>query len=135
MDQQPNSQDLLDGLPPSDSSTLPDEIGELAIDVFEDGDNLVIKAPMAGVKANNLELTLTDDIISIKGERRAEHQEKGAHHYVEECYWGSFERTYTLPLAVESEKAKATLKDGLLTIVILKKAPKNKTQLIEVKTE
>lgn len=135
VDQQQDGQNLLDDPILPDSSVLPDEVGELAIDVYEDDDNLVIKAPMAGVKADNLELSITDDVISIKGKRHAEHKEKGAHHFIEECYWGAFERTYTLPVPVESEKAKATLKDGLLTILIPKKEQKNKTQTIEVKSE
>jgi len=125
---------LSDAALSEDPPALPDEVGELAIDVFDDGDNIVIKAPMAGVKAENLELSLADDTIGIKGTRHAEHKEKDVNHLVQECYWGAFERTYTLPVPVESEKAKATLKDGLLTVTIPKSQQK-RAKVIEVKSE
>lgn len=131
----PTPKDLLsDDLPDDEPPALPDEVGELAIDAYETDDEVVIKAPMAGVKPDNLELAITDDTITIKGKRHAEHEEKKGNYLLQECYWGSFERAYKLPVAVDAEKAKAQLKDGLLTI-FLPKASRSKTKVIEVKAE
>ena len=124
------SDDVLDGNPPS----LPDEVGELAIDVYEDEDSITIKAPMAGVKAQDLDLSITDETVTIKGKRQSEHAEKSGKYLIQEAYWGAFERTYTLPAPIDSEKAKAHLKDGLLTIT-LPKTGRSRTKVIEVKTE
>jgi len=125
---------LSDDIPADEPPALPDEVGELAIDAYENEDEVVIKAPMAGVRPDNLDLTISDDTITIKGKRHAEHEEKKGNYLLQECYWGSFERTYKLPVAVDSEKARAQLKDGLLTIT-LPKASRSKTKVIEVKTE
>ena len=135
MDANAPEKDLLsDAVLSEDPPALPEEVGELAIDVFDDGENLVIKAPMAGVRPADLELSITEDAVAIKGTRHAEHTEKDTNHLVQECYWGAFERTYTLPVTVDSERAKANLKDGLLTVAI-PKTQKSKTKVIEVKTE
>lgn len=96
--------------------------GELAIDVYQDEHNIYILAPVAGVKASQIDVSITDEVVTIKGERKPEENVPEDKFFTKECYWGSFSRSYVLPMAVESEKARASLKDGLLRIEIPKDA-------------
>ncbi len=105
--------------------------GQLAIDVYQTPDNIVIKAPIAGVRQEDLEVSITDEQVSIKGERHDHQNETVEGYLVQECYWGSFSRTYQLPIAVDSDKAQARLVDGILTISI-PKAAKARTRTISV---
>jgi len=105
--------------------------GQLSIDVFQDNHNVYILAPIAGVKAADVDITITDEVVSIKGHRQPGHEEGLEKHFTQECYWGPFSRSYVLPIAVNSESAKATLKDGLLRIEI-PKDEKVKTKVIKI---
>lgn len=118
----------------SDNDWMQDYEGQLALDAYQTEDNIVIKAPIAGVKPENLEISITDEIVSVKGERKEEAEIKKDSYFCQECYWGGFSRTYSLPIAVDSEKAQAVLKNGILTITI-PKLEKSKTKVIKIKTE
>jgi len=108
--------------------------GQLAIDVYQTENDVVLKAPIAGVPRENLEISITDEVINIKGERKEVSEIAKENYFAQECYWGAFSRSYVLPIAVNSEKAAATLKNGILTITI-PKLEKTKTKTIEIKTE
>ena len=108
--------------------------GQLAIDVYQDDSSVIIKAPIAGVGREDLELSITDEIVTIKGERKHQGEMQRENYLCQECYWGPFSRAYILPLEVVSEKAQASLKNGILTITI-PKIEKTKTKTIEIKTE
>lgn len=118
----------------TENDWLEDYEGQLAIDAYQTDDSVVIKAPIAGVRPENLEISITDELVSIKGERREESEIKKDNYLCQECYWGNFSRTYSLPAAVDSEKAQAALRNGILTITI-PKLEKSKTKVIKVKTE
>lgn len=105
--------------------------GQLAIDVYQDDHNIYIIAPVAGVSSKDIDISITDEVISVKGERKPGHESPLEKHFTQECYWGSFSRSYVLPIAVNSESAKATLKDGMLKIEIPKDA-KVKTKVIKI---
>ncbi|MCL5407561.1 MAG: Hsp20/alpha crystallin family protein [Patescibacteria group bacterium] len=113
---------------------MEDYEGQLAVDVFQTEDNVVLKAPLAGVKPEDLELSITDEVVTIKGERKEVEEIKRENYLAQECYWGAFARSYVLPMPVTSEKAQATLKNGILTIT-LPKQEKTKAKKIEIKTE
>lgn len=115
------------------NNTIPpeNEEGQLAIDVFQTVENVVIKAPIAGVGPADLDLSITDETITIKGERRNEHKNSDEDYLVQECYWGAFSRTYTLPVLVIADKAQATLKEGILTVTVPKDA-RSRTKSISV---
>ena len=108
--------------------------GQLAVDVYQDENEVIIKAPTAGVKPEDLEISITDEVITIKGARKEQTEIKRENYLCQECYWGSFSRAYVLPIAVVGDKANATLKNGILTIAIPKQE-KTKTKTIEIKTE
>ena len=108
--------------------------GQLALDAFQTEDSVVIKAPIAGVKPEGLEVAITDDTLTVKGERKQEHEIKEGDYFAQECYWGSFSRSITLPPGVQATKAKASLKNGVLIVTIPKEA-KSKTKVLKIETE
>jgi HSP20 family protein len=113
---------------------MEDYEGQLAIDVYQTEDDVILKAPIAGVKPEDLEISITDEVINVKGERKLIDEISRENYFAQECYWGAFSRSYILPVAVSSEKATASLKNGILTITIPKQE-KTKTKMIEIKTE
>lgn len=118
----------------TDNDWLEEYEGQLAIDAYQNDDSVVIKAPIAGVKPENLEISITDEVVNIKGERRESSELQKENYFCQECYWGSFSRSYLLPVAVDAEKANASLKNGILTIAIPKQE-KTKTRILKVKAE
>ena len=94
--------------------------GQLAIDVYQTDDDIILKAPIAGVQPEDLEVAVTDDTVTVKGERHDEQAQSRDSYFCQECYWGSFSRSYILPVAVDADKAEASLKNGVLTIRIPK---------------
>jgi HSP20 family protein len=130
----PNKPLIDEALSSGQNDWLEEYEGQLAIDVYQTNDAVIVKAPIAGVKPEELEISITDDVVNIKGQRQNKSEVSGEHYFAQECYWGAFSRSYILPVAVESEKAVAQLKDGILTITI-PKLEKAKTKLIEIKAE
>jgi HSP20 family protein len=105
--------------------------GQLSVDVYHDDHSIYILAPIAGVKASDVDISITDEVVTVKGNRTPGHEFDDEKHFTQECYWGPFTRSYVLPIAVNSESAKATLKDGLLRIEI-PKDEKVKTKVIKI---
>ncbi|PIU24393.1 heat-shock protein Hsp20 [Candidatus Berkelbacteria bacterium CG08_land_8_20_14_0_20_39_8] len=105
--------------------------GQLAIDVYQDDDNIYILAPIAGTAPTDIDVQITDEVVTIRGERKSGHKATDEMHFVQECYWGPFGRTFVLPIAVNSEKAKAQLKNGLLSIIIPKDV-RSKTKSLKI---
>ena len=89
--------------------------GELSVDVYETPADIVIRSTIAGVRPEDLEIYLQDDLLTIRGSRHQE-LETSAEYYCKECYWGGFSRSIVLPVEVQSEKVDATLTEGVLTI-------------------
>lgn len=118
-----------------DNIEIPDEEteGQLAIDVYQDEENIYLVAPIAGTAPADIDVSITDEVITIRGERKSGHNATEEQHFVQECYWGPFSRTFVMPVAVNSEKAKATLKNGLLSITIPKDA-RSKTKSLKIET-
>ncbi|MEX1051938.1 MAG: Hsp20/alpha crystallin family protein [Patescibacteria group bacterium] len=108
-----------------------EEEGQLAIDAYQDDENVVIKAPIAGVNIEDLEISITDEVVTVKGQRRNEQEIDRSNYFVQECYWGGFMRSYILPVSVDAAKAEAFLRNGILTIKIPKQE-KTKTRVLKV---
>lgn len=108
------------------------EEGQLAVDVFQTNNEIVIQSTIAGVKAEDLDVSIQNDMVSIKGERKKEIEVSSKNYFYQECYWGSFSRSIILPEEIKAEKADAQLKDGILTLR-LPKAEKVKKTKIKVK--
>jgi HSP20 family protein len=109
-----------------------DAEGQLTIDVYQTENDIVIKSTIAGVKPEDLDVSINNDMVTIKGERSNEEVVEHTNYYYQECYWGSFSRSVLLPVDVIPEKADASLKNGILTIR-LPKADTTKTKKIQVR--
>jgi HSP20 family protein len=107
--------------------------GELAVDVYETAKEMVVKAPVAGVAGDDIDITITDDMVMVRGERKEEKEVDKSNYHMTECYWGAFSRTVNLPVKGVPEDAKAEFKNGILTIRV-PKAETNKLRKLKVNT-
>jgi HSP20 family protein len=105
--------------------------GQLTIDMYQTKDNVIIKSTIAGVKPEDIDVTIANDMVTIRGERKRDFEASSEDYFYQECYWGSFSRSVVLPVDVDIENVSADLKDGILT-VILPKAAKAKAKKIRV---
>ena len=94
--------------------------GQLAVDVYETKEKLVVKARTAGVNKADLDVSIADNTLSIRGTLSAGNEEDVENYFVQECYWGEFSRSIALPVPVKEEEIEALLKDGVLTISFTK---------------
>ena len=116
----------------ADTNITESDEGQLTIDVYQTENDIVIKSTIAGVKPEDLDVAINNDMVTIKGERKTEEVIEDESYYYQECYWGSFSRSVVLPVDVLSDKAEASLKNGILTIR-LPKASSNKAKKIQVR--
>jgi HSP20 family protein len=117
-----------------DNDWLSDSEGQLTVDVYQTPADVVIKSIIGGAKPEDIDVEIANDMITIKGRRENFDEVKTEDYYYQECFWGAFSRSIILPVDVEADKIQATIKDGILKIV-LPKAEKIKTKKIKVKTE
>lgn len=94
--------------------------GQLAIDAYETEDKFFIKARTAGVNKNDLDVSLSDRILTISGTLNSGEQDGIINYHAQECYWGEFSRTYNIPVEIKEDEVEAMLKDGILTISFTK---------------
>jgi HSP20 family protein len=113
-----------------DENSLPEnwyedgfEEGQLSIDVFDTPQNLVVKSTIAGVKPENLDISINEDILTVRGKRHLEEEISEENYLYRECYWGSFSRSLILPCEIKANKIKAELENGVLTIILPKEKP------------
>lgn len=90
--------------------------GQLAVDVYETREKLVVKARTAGVNKSDLDVSISDNQLTIRGTLSSGTEEGVENYFLQECYWGEFSRTIALPVPVKEEEIEAMLKDGVLTI-------------------
>ncbi len=107
--------------------------GQLAVDVYQTKDMIIVKAPIAGVKPEDIDVAISEDVVTIRGDRKDEFAVEKDNYYVQECFWGSFSRSVILPTSTVAEKAEASLKDGVLTIQIPKVVQEDRVKKIKVK--
>lgn len=105
----------------------------LALDVAEQEDAYVVKASVPGVNPEDVEVTLSDNVLTIKGESKADQEIKEEHYHLRERRYGSFMRSVTLPVTVEADRVEATHENGVLTLR-LPKAEAVKPKKIAVKS-
>ena len=111
---------------------LNDFEGQLNIDMYQTKDNVIIKSTIAGVKPEDIDITVANDMLTIKGARRKDEAIPTDDYFYQECYWGNFSRSVIIPVDIESENIEADLKDGILTVIV-PKAAKAKTKKVKVK--
>nr|MBC7245595.1 Hsp20/alpha crystallin family protein [Chloroflexota bacterium] len=106
----------------------------LALDMYETPDSVVVKTAVPGVKPEDIEITITGDILTIKGETKAEEKVEKANYIRQERRYGAFQRSVQLPGALVSDKAEATFENGVLTLTI-PKSEEAKPKTIKVETK
>jgi HSP20 family protein len=109
-----------------------DGVREFPIDVYQTKKDLVVKAALPGVKPEEVDITITDDAVTIKGEHAEEQETKEDDYLYRERYYGAFSRSVAIPVKVKGEKAEATFEEGVLTLT-LPKAEEIKPRQIKIK--
>lgn len=122
-DDQASSDDAATPATPADDNwddSEEDFPGQLAVDVYETEDKLVIKARTAGVNKEDLDVSISDGILTVSGTLSSGDDTDAINWHIQECYWGEFSRTLALPIPVKEDEVEAVLKDGVLTIKFAK---------------
>ena len=108
---------------------------KISIDLYETEEGLVIQSTVAGVKAKDLEISMEEGILTIKGKReKPDENLSGKKYLYQECYWGAFSRKLILPKNIDPSRIQATVKDGILTVAI-PKMEKEERKKIEIQQE
>lgn len=111
----------------------PVEEGQLTVDIYDDGPSIVIQSSVSGVKPEDIDISLQEETLTIRGTRHRIKEVDEANFYYKELYWGTFSRSIILPEEVDFSKAEAHIKNGLLTIKLPKKDRSEKK--IKIKME
>jgi HSP20 family protein len=95
------------------------QVGKVAVDIYEQDDYYIIKIPIAGVRLSDLDIEVNDTILTVRGTRRQTDNVPADQYYLQECFWGSFARSITLPTSIDPKKVRATFnKESVLKIII-----------------
>ncbi|OGN02619.1 MAG: hypothetical protein A2655_02755 [Candidatus Yanofskybacteria bacterium RIFCSPHIGHO2_01_FULL_43_42] len=105
--------------------------GQLTVDVYQTEDDIVVQSTIAGVDQNDIDITVTNDMVTIRGKRTTPDKVKSSDYYYQELFWGPFSRSIILPEDVDSDNSRASMKNGLLTIRLPKLA-KTRTKKIKI---
>ncbi|MEK7171958.1 MAG: Hsp20/alpha crystallin family protein [Patescibacteria group bacterium] len=110
------------------------EDGQLALDVFQTADEIVVVAPVAGVTLDDISINITDDILTVSGNRNFQFKAEEADYFTQECFWGKFSRSIILPEGIDASRVSASFKNGILTVRI-PKVEKIRTRMVKIKEE
>jgi HSP20 family protein len=113
---------------------LENEEGQLTVDVYQNPAEIIIQAIVAGVKPEDLDISITQDMVTLRGKREDSRRIERENFFYQELYWGSFTRSILLPQEIDPDEAEATLKNGLL-MVKLPKLDKERIQKVKIKSE
>lgn len=119
---------------PSDWLSFGGHEGQLSLDIYQTDKNLIIKSTIAGAKPDDIQIYLKNDLLTVRGKRDLPDDIVDADFLFRECYWGPFSRSIILPIDVQADKIKASMDNGVLTI-ILPKAPQAKQIIIKIKNQ
>lgn len=109
--------------------TKPKNEGHLTIDVFQTENEIVVQSTIAGANSDDIDVSVTKDMVTIRGRREPEHKVKPSDYFHRELYWGLFSRAVILPADVDTDSAKASFKNGVLTISLPKLETKTHRKL------
>lgn len=105
-----------------------------AVDIYETDDAIILEAELPGMNEKDIEVRVEDNVLTIKGERKIEQERKEENYYRMERYYGAFQRSFTLPSNVETDKIRAEYKKGILKVLMPKKEQAKPKQIkVEVK--
>ncbi len=105
-------------------------VGQLAVDVYQTEEELIIQSAVAGIKSEDLDISIEDDTVIIKGIREKPAEEKERNYFYQECYWGPFARKIILPCEVDPSRAVATMKEGIFSVRMPKIEREKKRKIV-----
>lgn len=108
-----------------------EEEGQLSVDVYQDKDNVIVKSTIAGVEPEDIDVSVDNDMITIRGRRARNKEIEEEDYFYQECYWGSFSRSIILPVEIVADKIDATIKNGILTVIL----PKAKKKDVNIRVQ
>jgi len=108
--------------------------GQLLVDVYQTPDEIVIQSVVSGVRPDDLDVSITQDMVTVRGKRERSHHVSDENYFYQELYWGTFSRSILLPQEIDVEASEANLKNGLL-LVRLPKLDKARVQKLKIKQE
>jgi len=100
----------------SKKESASEQEGQLTVDVFQDEECIIIQSTIAGVGQDDIDISITNDMVTIKGRRIPDTKVRPSDYFYRELYWGPFSRSIILPVDIDADSAKASMKNGLLTI-------------------
>lgn len=106
--------------------------GQLTVDVYQTPTEIVIESPIAGVDPEDLDISITEESVTVRGKRERTERVRDEDYFYQECYWGRFSRSVILPQEIDPERAEATIKNGVL-IVHLPKLVRQKSKKLKVR--
>ncbi len=111
----------------------PDPEGELAVDVYQTETEMVVQAAVGGVKSEELDISVENDLLTIKGIRKNPSEDKNRNYFFQECYWGKFSRKIIITDEIDPSRINANMKDGILVLRIPRiiREPKNSIEIKE----
>jgi len=107
--------------------------GQLSVDVYEKPKEILIISPIAGVELSEINISLTEDILTIEGQRKLDNELNEENYLIQECFWGDFSRSIVLPDYADTANITASYKNGILKITVPKNSSNSKTKLIRIK--
>ena len=131
-EQEPEQEEQLTPDSWDDQNWIVEDEGQLAVDVYQRGNDIVVKATVAGVRPEDLDIAVNDDMVTIRGYRYNADQITEENYFFKECYWGGFSRTIILPTEVRTDQIKASMKNGVLTLIFPKT---NRPRSVNVQVE
>ena len=111
---------------------LKKEVGQLSLDIYHTDKEIVILAPIAGITESDITVSVTDDVLIIKGERKSVEEIAEENYYTKECFWGGFSRSIVLPIEADTKNISATFENNVLEIRIPKSEIQH-TKIIKIK--
>lgn len=106
--------------------------GQLTVDVYQTPTEIVIESPIAGVDPEDLDISITEESVTVRGKRERTEQVRDENYFYQECYWGRFSRSVILPQEIDPERAEATIRNGVL-VIHLPKLVRQKSKKLKVK--
>jgi len=106
--------------------------GELRVDVYNKDNNIIVKSTIAGAKPENIDISINNDILTIRGKRHMDEQVEMKDYIHRECYWGGFSRSIILPHEIQKGRVKAVMRRGILTIILPKAEKKKEIKVKEL---
>ena len=109
--------------------------GQLTVDVYQDGENIIVESTVAGVDPENLEINITNESVTIRGTREREKTIEDKDFFYQECFWGTFSRSVILPYEVDPEKSTAAISKNGLLVIKMPRLDRKKAKKLHVKVD